>query len=297
MPRTKAKADFWYGILCCVLAEASYGVNGFGASHLYDAGMLPTTVLFYRFSFAAMILAAIITARRESWRTSLRDVAVGCGCGVLFAATALTLYMAFRVMDTGLVCTILFVYPLMVVGMMATFFHERLTWPVLSATGVAMCGVALLSMGGGGRVTAGGFALTMVSAATYAGYLVAYRTWPPKMGPYKMAFFSISSSAACILAYSVFAGHPPQALPSPAAFGWEVFLAIVPTVISIFFTVEAVKYVGPTLTAILGALEPLTALVLGVTFLGEPFTPRLAAGAVLVLGAVIFVVLRPTRVE
>ncbi len=285
----KSKSHFWYGILCCALAEVSYGVNGFGASHLYEAGMVATSVLFYRFTFAAAILLAILALRGETWRTSRRDLAVGLGCGVLFAASALTLYMAFTVMDTGLVCTLLFVYPLMVVGMMAAFFHERLSWPTLAATGVAFCGVALLSMGGGGRVTAKGFALTMVSAATYACYLVAYRTWPPKMGPYKMAFLSISSSAGCILLFALASGHPPQPISSPAALGWEVFLAIVPTVISIFFTVEAVKHVGPTLTAILGALEPLTALVLGIACLGEALTPRLAVGAFLVLFAVIFV--------
>ena len=51
----------------------------------------------------------------------------------------------------------------------------------------------------------------------------------------------------------------------------------------------------PTLTAILGALEPLTALILGIAFLGEALTIRLAVGAFLVLGAVIFVILRPVR--
>jgi drug/metabolite transporter (DMT)-like permease len=296
MPLTKAKADFWYGILCCVLAEASYGVNGFGASHLYAAGFKTPSVLFYRFTFAAVFLLAILIARREPFRTSRRDLAVGCGCGVLFAASALTLYLSFTVMDTGLACTILFVYPLMVVAMMALFFHERITWPIITAIGVAMAGVALLSLGGGTvRVSAKGFALIMTSAATYAVYMVAYRTWPPTMSPYKMAFLSIASSDVCILLYGLATGSPPQRLTAPSHWGWQIFLAIVPTVVSIFFTVEAIKYVGPTLTAILGALEPLTALVLGVAFLGEALTFRLGIGAILVLGAVIFVVLRPTR--
>ncbi len=291
----KARSDFWYGILCCILAEASYGVNGYGASHLYAVGMRTASVLFYRFTFAAILLAVLLVLRREPLRTSRRDVILGCGCGLLFAASALTLYSSFKVMDTGLACTLLFVYPLIVVGMMALFFHERVTWPVLAAIGVAMAGVALLSAGGGGRVTPAGFALVMVSAVTYAGYMVAYRTWPPAMGPYKMAFFSTASSALGILFYALASGHPPQPLATPAIWGWELFLALVPTVVSIFFTVEAIKFVGPTLTAILGALEPLTALVLGVAFLGEALTPRLGIGALLVLLAVIFVVLRPVR--
>ena len=290
------RRTFWYGILCCVLAEASYGVNGFGASHLYGYGFTTTSVLFYRFTFAATILLSMLLARREKLLASPRDTVIACGCGVLFAASAITLYSSFRAMDTGLACTLLFVYPLMVVGMMALFFGERISWQILAAIAVAMCGVALLSLGGGhGSVSRWGFVLVMISAATYAAYMVAYRTWPPAMSPYKMAFYSIVSSAMCVLLFGLASGCPPQPLTAPSHWGWALFLAVLPTVISIFFTVEAIKYVGPTLTAILGALEPLTALILGIAFLGEALSMRLAVGAFLVLGAVIFVILRPVH--
>ena len=288
------RSKFWYGIFCCVLAEVSYGVNGFGASHLYAAGFTPTSVLFYRFTFAAVILLSMLLVRHEILLASRRDTLIACGCGVLFAASAISLYSSFQAMDTGLACTILYVYPLMVVGMMALFFHERVSWQILTAIAVAMCGVALLSLGGGhGTVSRRGFILVMVSAATYAVYMILYRTWPPAMSPFKMAFYSIVSSGLCVLLFGLASGCPPQPLTAPAHWGWAFFLAVVPTVISIFFTVEAIKYVGPTMTAILGALEPLTALVLGIAFLGEALTMRLAVGATLVLGAVIFVILRP----
>ena len=291
-----SRPKFWYGILCCVLAEASYGVNGFGASHLYEYGFATTSVLFYRFSFAAIILLVLLFARREKLLASRRDTAVAFGCGILFAASAITLYSSFKAMDTGLACTLLFVYPLMVVGMMALFFHERVSWQILAAIAVAMCGVALLSLGGGhGTVSRHGFVLVMISAATYAGYMVVYRTWPPAMSPFKMAFYSIVSSGLCVLFFGLASECPPQPLTAPSHWGWAIFLAVVPTVISIFFTVEAIKYVGPTMTAILGALEPLTALILGIAFLGEALSLRLTVGAFLVLGAVIFVILRPVR--
>ena len=65
--------------------------------------------------------------------------------------------------------------------------------------------------------------------------------------------------------------------------------------ISIFFTVEAIKYVGPTLTAILGALEPLTAVIIGIFVFNEPFGLRLAFGIVLILGAVIITAYSPKK--
>lgn len=298
----KKNSAFWYGILSCILAEVSYGVNGWGAAHLRALGMETQSILLYRFSLAAAILAIVLVIRREPLRTCMRDLLVGASCGFMFMLSALTLYISFTYMDSGLACTLLFVYPIMVVIAMAVIFHERITLSTALSIAVAMAGVALLSLGsnaapGDGAqpkgVTLKGLVLTMISAATYAAYMIIYKRWPPKMSQYKMSFLSISFSALCLLAYSFIAGKHIQPISTLPILGYETFLAVVPTIISIFFTVEAIKYVGPTLTSILGALEPLTALFLGIAFLGEAFTPVLALGSALVLGAVIFVIIRP----
>ena len=67
-------------------------------------------------------------------------------------------------------------------------------------------------------------------------------------------------------------------------------LALVPTVISLVMMVIAVQLIGSTPTAIMGALEPLTAVVIGITVFGESFTMRLAAGIALILAAVILII-------
>ena len=53
----------------------------------------------------------------------------------------------------------------------------------------------------------------------------------------------------------------------------------------------AVHEVGATPTAIMGALEPLTAVAIGVLLFGESLTLRLMAGIVLILLAVMVIVL------
>lgn len=52
----------------------------------------------------------------------------------------------------------------------------------------------------------------------------------------------------------------------------------------------SVKYIGSTPTAIMGALEPLTAVMIGVTIFGETFTARLAIGITMILMAVILII-------
>ena len=69
-----------------------------------------------------------------------------------------------------------------------------------------------------------------------------------------------------------------------------IALAIFPTAISFLCTTQAVQYIGSTPTAILGALEPVTAVFFGVTIFGESLTPRLCCGIVLIILAVTFII-------
>jgi drug/metabolite transporter (DMT)-like permease len=66
-------------------------------------------------------------------------------------------------------------------------------------------------------------------------------------------------------------------------------LGLVPTVLSLIFMVKAVKIIGSTPTAILGALEPVTAVTIGVLVFGEVLTGRLIAGILLILGSTVLI--------
>jgi len=70
-----------------------------------------------------------------------------------------------------------------------------------------------------------------------------------------------------------------------------ILLAIVPTVISNITLVLAVHNIGGTLTAVLGAVEPITAVCVGVLVFNEPFTPDLATGILLIIIAVTLIIL------
>jgi drug/metabolite transporter (DMT)-like permease len=69
-------------------------------------------------------------------------------------------------------------------------------------------------------------------------------------------------------------------------------LGLVPTVLSLIFMVKAVKIIGSTPTAILGALEPVTAVAIGVLVFGEILTGRLVAGIILILGSTVLIAVK-----
>ena len=63
-------------------------------------------------------------------------------------------------------------------------------------------------------------------------------------------------------------------------------------VLSNLTLVLAIKHIGSTMTSILGSMEPLTAVLVGVVHFGEGFDLDSAAGLILVVTAVIIVILQ-----
>ena len=72
--------------------------------------------------------------------------------------------------------------------------------------------------------------------------------------------------------------------------GTWMLSGVVPTLISNLTLILAVKHIGSTTTAVLGCMEPLTAVVMGIIFLGESCSPIQALGIGIILVAVTTVI-------
>ena len=269
-----------------------YGANPLGALPLYAEGINTCSVLFYRYAIAVAVLAVVMAVRRKPLAVSRRDLAIMAVLGVLFAASSLSLFMSFLFMGAGVASTLLFVYPVMVAVMMAVFFKERVTRSTVLAIALALTGVALLYKGDGGKPLSGaGVSLVMVSSLTYALYIIIVNKSPLRMSSVKMTMYVLTFAVAVAVAMSFTdpANHL-QLLHTPRQWGLALLLAVVPTVLSLLLMVIAVHDVGSTPTAIMGALEPVTAVVISVALFGELVTARLVIGIVFILAAVLLTV-------
>lgn len=283
------------GATCGVIAAVAYGTNPLFSLNLYAVGMDVESVLFYRFAFAALVLAAAMLLTRHSLAVSRRQLMALVPAGVVFAMSSQTLYQSFLYMDAGVACSILFIYPILVAVIMTLFFHERASLLTYGCIALATAGIAMLYQGdGSGALSTVGLMLVVASSMCYALYIVGVdhsvlRTVPSA----PMTFWVLASGAAVFFALSGFGArlHPIGA--DPAVVGNVVGVALVPTIIPILFINIAIKDVGPTYSAIIGALEPVTALVIGASVFGEHITGRIALGALMILVAVTLIVARP----
>ena len=278
------------GTLAGIAAAICYGTNPLGALKLYAEGMQTNSVLFYRFGLAWVIIALVMLFRKESLKVTWKEFRALTGLGLLFIVSSLTLYLSFHYMAAGVASTILFTYPVMTAVIMAVFFHERITWSTVVSLLLSSVGVALLYWSdNAGALSTVGVILVLASALSYALYIIVVNRSDLQMSSFKINFYVLLYCAMGMLVYSLVAGLPltlPQTAVSWFYVGW---LALVPAIFALVLMVYAAKYVGSTTTAILGALEPLTAVLIGIFVFQEAFTLNLALGIVLILAAVVII--------
>ena len=286
------------GILLAMISSATFGMIPLFALPVIRGGMGVDSVMFYRFALSSAVVGAYLLLRRADLRVTLREFGVLFGLGALYAFTSLLLTIAYLYIPSGVATTIHFLYPLLVAAIMALFFKDRISVSVMVAALAAVAGVWLLSGGTDAAVGMKGLTLALATVATYAVYIVGVnKSCVQHMKGLKMVFF-ILLSATIIFAGNLFVkGEIPESIPDWSAAVHLILLALIPTLVSDLTLVLAVQRIGSTTTAILGCLEPLTAVALGIFFLGERFVAEQFAGVALIVAAVVTVILggRPGR--
>lgn len=291
------------GLFLGLMAAVCYGFIPLFTKELQAPAVgLPlssSTILFYRFGIASLILAAIMFVRRESFRITYAEFVRLVQLAFLSNGAALFLISGYRYCSSsGVATTLHFTYPILTALIMMIFFRERSRLSTWMAIGLSIAGVALLSGVGGGAQWLG-IVLEIISALCFALYLIRVnRSRVSQMPVVKLTFYVMAFGAlifAAFIAYerADFDISAHYAL-IPSASGWLnlCLLSVICTVITNLALVYATQNVGPTVASILGVLEPLTALVLGILFLGEELTPSMAAGIGLILPAVLIIILR-----
>ena len=273
------------------LAAATYGMNPLFALPLYKAGMNPDSVLFFRYLFAIPVLGIMIKVRGRNFKLQKKEILPLIIMGLLVALSSLTLFQSYNYMEAGIASTLLFIYPILVALIMSFVFKEKLTMQTILCILLALAGIGLLYKGGDGTtLSLTGIALVIISALSYAIYIVSVNQSTLKnVATLKLTFYILLFGLTLFLVRIDF-GKSLHIVNTWYLWGNLIALAIFPTAISFLCTTQAIQYIGSTPTAILGALEPLTAVFFGVTIFGESLTPRLSCGIVMIILAVTFII-------
>ena len=285
---TKLKGYLWGAI-----GGATYGMNPLFTLPMYQEGISPDSELFFRYLFAIPILALIMKFNHVDFKIKHQEIPPLVLMGIMFALCSLTLFQSYNYMDAGIASTILFLYPIIVALIMTFIFKEKLSFITIICLLMATAGIALLYKGeGGSTLSLTGTLLVIISALTYAIYIVGVnRSRVRNMNTIKVTFYVLLFGWSLFAIRSLFEGG----IQTPPADKWYLWgnllaLGLLPTAISLLTTTIAIQLIGSTPTAILGALEPATAIFFGITVFNETLTIRETCGLALIIIAVCMVV-------
>ena len=282
------------GFLYSILSSAAFGLIPLFTLPLMSNGVPPSAALFYRFAIATVVLGLVLAARGERFRARGIDLCKLSGMSLMYTLAALLFFWGFQYMPSSVAATLQFTYPVMVMLIMIVFYHERFSWITATAVLLAIAGVYLLSGGGSHEacsVSLFSLVVMLLSALCNAVYITGiYAARIPNMSSLVMTFYVLAFSTVISGGNALITGtfRPLQSW-------WELLLAtllaVVTAVVSNLTLILAVQRIGSTLTSIMGVMEPLTAVTVGILVFSEPFSLSLAAGVALIALSVVLVML------
>lgn len=284
------------GIFYASISSASFGFSPLFSIGLLAAGLSNSDVLSYRWALAAIVLMVYAAVKGKSLRINSLDEAwkIALLSG-LRALTSVTLLIGYANIASGIASTINFMYPVIVVFWMMLVHGEQKSWINLAAIALSILGVYLMASGDGLKIEGGntalGLACSIISAVSFAAYYILMnRTRADKIEVVKFTTWIMIMCAVYFIIGGLIVDGGITLVHDGKLWLYILGLALWSTMISNFTGVKAVRRIGPTLTSILGALQPLTAVILGVLFLDEHLGFKSIAGIVLILTAVLMVV-------
>ena len=259
----------------------------------------PNTLLFLRMALSLPFFLVIAWwLRKQQPSLTGRDWAAVAGLGFLgyYAASFLD-FIGLQYVGAGVGRLILFLYPTMVLTLSFFFLRKTPTRREVVSLAMSYAGIALvvsdqIGTTGEGKLFLFGVLLVFASALCYAAYLVAGSQVVKRVG--SMRFTAYSMAVATLPALmQFFVLEPVSALALPAnVWTYAIILATVSTVLPLFLQAEALRRIGATEFALVGAVSPVSVAIMSALGLGEPFGPPQVAGAVLVIGGVLLVSLK-----
>lgn len=281
-----------------IISGITYGLNPLFGVPLMQNGASVQSILFFRYAFAVIILGFILLCDRQSFRISGRQAAVLLPLGLLYTASSLALFEAYRYIPSGLATTLVFLYPVLV-ALIMVFLKVVPSWQVWLAIAATFIGVVIMThSGSGGTINPFGVLLSVCGAFTYSLFIIiinrnkAISAIPNTL----LTFYTLLTGAIVFISIAFTSGQNLTA-GIDSSLDWLNLscLAILPTIVSTATLAVATRNIGATKASVLGVFEPVTAIMVGTLVFGEALTDNILIGILISMAAITFMIITTKR--
>ena len=279
--------DIVKGYLCAFISAFTYGLIPLFMIPIKKAESFSVdATLFYRFLIASGAILLFLCYQKQRLRISLREGLIMSILGLLYALSAEFLFLAYDYLSPGIASTIFFCYPIIVALVLVLFYKEKITLPTVLSLLLVVAGVGVLSIKEGSTINYVGLGISLLGALVYALYILIVNKVRIEASGVKISFYSMLFSSLYFWVKTLILGES-IAIPSFSLVGDITLFAIITPSLSLVALVYAVCYIGSTPTAIMGAFEPIVAVLISVGLFGEALTSSLIIGGMVIIAGVL----------
>ncbi len=280
---------YFVGIIEALLSAVFFGLIPLFFLPLAHDGFSTAANLFFRFSFASLIMAFFACVQKRTFRLSFQQVILVTRAGFVYFLATITFFQALTLLQSGIATTLFFSNPFFVMLFMVLFFKEPFETYKFFCSLIICLGVALLS----GffeqhiEVNTIGIGLSLFAGLCYALYIMGLNTIQKE--PISKAILSCYIFIICAVCNGLVALCTNTMMMPRTTFEWSMLFGtgLITAVLANILLIAAIKKIGSVMSAILGATEPLTALLVGIVVFHERMTLHMGIGIFLILASVL----------
>ncbi|MFZ5601491.1 MAG: DMT family transporter [Pseudomonadota bacterium] len=294
MNHTVSSKRWFYGIACVVLGTILFAAKGIVIKLAYAEGITASPLLMLRMVFALPFYLAIaiwVNLKQPTPLTRMQHLKI-VGLGVLsYGVSSLFDFMGLQHISAGLERVILYVYPTLVLLMLAFWKKQLITVRDRMALGIAYAGMLLvfaqdIRLSSDWHTTLLGTLYVLIATVTFALFVVLAGDTIPKVGATRFTAYAMLSACSGVIVFCLLKDGTGAVQQTQQVYLLTMVLAFFCTVIPSFLMNRGIAIVGSGKTAMMGSFGPVITLFLGAWLLQEELTLNQLVGAGLVIGGV-----------
>lgn len=288
------------GVVNGIISGVSFGMIPLFSIPVIAAGMDNVSILVYRFLFGSAAMLAILLLRKTNMRVSLSELLRIVLLAFFYITTALATLECYKYLSSGIATALVYTDPIWCALIGLAFLGDKFSIKLTSSILLASLGVMMMTgvFSGDGTFSMIGLLLGLASGLVYGIYLILVPRLKVKhIASLKLTFYVFFTGMWLLIAYSLMTNGGVEEVPDSSCWLDLALLGLIPTAISNICVTVSLKLIDSTIVAILGAFEPLTAMVVGVVILGEPLGFIGVVGGMLILVAVAILTINPQRLK
>lgn len=276
------------GLTFGILAGFIYGFTPILGKLTYLEGSNPMSLTFYRNLLSIPFFFVMLKYNKIPLKIEKKQSKQLAILGFLASVTALSLYGSYNYISVGMSTTIHYIYPVLVTAACIVIFNDKISKDKVVSLILSTIGITLFFEG---SINMTGIFMAFLSGVFFAGYLLFMdKSGLNTIYPFKITFYTATFSSLYLFIFGIISKNLVFSMTFKGWF-FTILVAVFVSFLANTFVALGVKYVGPTVTSIVGMLEPITSIVMGILFLSEPLTLRNILACVLILLGVLIVTL------